>query len=230
MTREKIEDKQGILDIKAELSDGEKVDIEVQLLNQHNMVPRTLFYWSRLYSENFKQKGAYSDLRKTIVINILGFSLIEGVPYHSQYHLYEDQTFVKLTELMSIHFIEYPKFRALECQLNNSLHRWLLFLQGDVNNEILREVLAMDQIIKAADDKLNFLSADEEMQRMAELREKSIADREARDSYVRDMARDMALEETAKRLYKMGMSLEDISIATQVPLPKLKEILLFGSN
>lgn len=221
LTREKIDDKQGILDIKAELVDGEKVDIEVQLLNQYNMIPRTLFYWSRLFTENFQKRGVYSDLRKTIVINILGFDLINGVPYHSHYHLYEDQTQVKLTDLLEIHFIEYPKFKAIESQLNNPLHRWLLFLSGDASESIMKEVVAMDQMIKRADEKLTFLSADEEIRRMAELREKGNADRISRDEYVRDTAKF----ETARRLHAMGMSIEDISHATQIPVVKLKEFL-----
>lgn len=51
-----IDDKLGILDIKAVLSSGEKVNIEVQQVNQYNMIKRTLFYWSKLYAENFKKR------------------------------------------------------------------------------------------------------------------------------------------------------------------------------
>jgi len=79
----------------------------------------------------------------------------------------------------------------------------------------------MDQIIKRADNKLTFLSADEEVRRLADLREKSFADRLARDNYVRDTEK----EETAKRLFEMNMSLENISKATQIPVDRLKEIL-----
>jgi len=79
----------------------------------------------------------------------------------------------------------------------------------------------MDQMIKRADEKLTFLSADEEIRRMADLREKGNADRASRDDYVRDTEKF----ETAKRLHAMGMSLEDISQATQIPVLKLKELL-----
>jgi hypothetical protein len=56
---------------------------------------------------------------------------------------------------------------------------------------------------------------------MAELREKGNADRISRDEYVRDTAKF----ETARRLHAMGMSIEDISHATQIPVVKLKEFL-----
>jgi len=45
------EDKLGILDVKAVLSDGIKVNIEMQMVNKKDIVERTLFYWAKLYTE-----------------------------------------------------------------------------------------------------------------------------------------------------------------------------------
>ncbi|MBP3040427.1 Rpn family recombination-promoting nuclease/putative transposase [Bacillaceae bacterium Marseille-Q3522] len=59
LERSYIKDKMGKLDIKAELSSGEKVNIEVQLKDEYNMIKRTLFYWSKLYTEGFKAGGDY---------------------------------------------------------------------------------------------------------------------------------------------------------------------------
>ena len=49
LTRELINDKTAILDVKAKTEDGTQFDIEVQLTNQHNMDKRTLFYWGKLF-------------------------------------------------------------------------------------------------------------------------------------------------------------------------------------
>lgn len=43
LTKENIDDKQGILDIKAICCSGEKINVEVQLANEYNMKERTLF-------------------------------------------------------------------------------------------------------------------------------------------------------------------------------------------
>jgi predicted transposase/invertase (TIGR01784 family) len=59
LDRVREEDKLGILDIKAKTSIGEKINIEVQLLNQKNMVPRTLFYWSKLFVEGVESGSTY---------------------------------------------------------------------------------------------------------------------------------------------------------------------------
>lgn len=44
LTKELIDDKTGILDVRAKTVDGMQMDIEVQLTNQHNMDKRTVWY------------------------------------------------------------------------------------------------------------------------------------------------------------------------------------------
>lgn len=149
--------------------------------------------------------------------------------YHSKYHLYEDKSKVKLTDLKEIHFIEYPKFKQTKQEMNNPLHRWLLFLQGDLSEEKLKEVTNMDQILKRADEKLMFLSADEEIRRMAELREKGIADQIAREEHAAEQGKlEGKIEgkiEIAKNLLKMGMTIEQIVVATGLTESELRKII-----
>ncbi|USK36744.1 Rpn family recombination-promoting nuclease/putative transposase (plasmid) [Bacillus sp. F19] len=223
LTKEKIDDKQGILDIKAICYSGEKINIEVQLANEYNMKERTLFYWSKLYTENFKASEKYSDLNKTITINILGFKLLDEVEsFHSSYHIYEDHTKKLLSDLLEIHFIEMPKFNEEEVDLHNPLHRWLLFLRGDtVKQPNLEEVFILDQLVAKAEDKLRRLSADEETIRMYQLREKFIADQKTQI----DGAKNEKAIEIAKSLLKVpSMSLLDVANHTGLPFDIVKEI------
>ena len=55
LTKEVINDKTSIIDVRARTAKGENVDIEVQLTDQGNMDKRTLFYWGKMYLENIKQ-------------------------------------------------------------------------------------------------------------------------------------------------------------------------------
>ena len=61
-----INGKSCILDVRAILEDGTKVNIEVQLRNEHNIDRRSLFYWSRMYSEKVEQGNNYKDLPNVI--------------------------------------------------------------------------------------------------------------------------------------------------------------------
>jgi predicted transposase/invertase (TIGR01784 family) len=63
-----MHDKLGILDIRAKTAKGEQLNIEVQLVNQYNMDKRTLFYWSKIYSEQLREGQPFNDLKKTITI------------------------------------------------------------------------------------------------------------------------------------------------------------------
>lgn len=229
--KEKIDDKQGILDIKAICYSGEKINIEVQLANEYNMKERTLFYWSKLFTEDFKAAEKYSDLNKTITINILGFNYLDNIEsFHSSYKIYEDETMQLLTDLLEIHFIEMPKFNAMDADLHNPLHRWLLFLREDtVKQANLEEVFILDQLVAKAEDKLRRLSADEETIRMYQLREKFIADQKTQIEGARNDGKNEGMHEKAiviaKSLFEIpSMSVQDVAKHTGLSLQKVKEI------
>ncbi len=74
---ETIDDKMGILDVRVITEKGTNINIEIQLINKYNMINKTLFYWSRLYSEQIKTGADYKDLKRTITINILNFNYID---------------------------------------------------------------------------------------------------------------------------------------------------------
>ena len=71
-----IEDKFSRLDVKAMTSNNEIINIEIQLKNEYNMIKRSLYYWSKLYSEQLNEGEDYSVLKRTICINILNFKYL----------------------------------------------------------------------------------------------------------------------------------------------------------
>ncbi|WP_442637914.1 Rpn family recombination-promoting nuclease/putative transposase [Rossellomorea marisflavi] len=227
-----IEDKPGILDLKAVLKSGEKVNIEVQQLNQYNMTKRTLFYWSKLYTENFKKNEKYSTLQKTIAINILGYSLFKRESFQSSYHIYEDRTFEKLNDDLEIHFLELPVFKETEKDTTSPLHRWLLFLTEPEDSNVLEEIVMMDEVIRETEERLNQLSADPETRRLYELREKKIRDDLSNLSGAKEEGKKEGMEigermkarEVAKKLLNKGMDEEEVSDLTGIPLSDLKKL------
>lgn len=51
----------------------EQADIEVHVINQHNMERRTLFYWSRMYLLSLPAGKLYQNLKPAITINLLSY-------------------------------------------------------------------------------------------------------------------------------------------------------------
>lgn len=80
-----------------------------------------------------------------------------------------------LSDILEIHFIELKKFSKIKKDINNPLHRWLLFLINP-EDKVLEEIEMADPKIKKARGVLNYLSEDEEVIRLAELRKKKIMD------------------------------------------------------
>jgi predicted transposase/invertase (TIGR01784 family) len=58
--REHAEDKLSVLDIYARTEKNEYVNIEIQVTNKYDMVKRTLYYWSRIYTSQIKKNNVYS--------------------------------------------------------------------------------------------------------------------------------------------------------------------------
>lgn len=221
LEKEFIDDKTGRLDVRAETYSGEQIDIEMQLTNQHNMTKRSLFYLSKLYVDSIKAGGKYGDLKRTIAINILDFNILPIARYHSTFHFYEDhEEDFMLTDVMEIHYIEYPKFRGVEKNLHDPLHRWLLFLDEKLPEDQLEELMAMDPVIRQAEARLEWLSGDEETLRLYEAREHA---RIEHNSLMWE-AEQRGIRKVALNLIDQGLDNEFISKMTGLSLAEVNRI------
>ena len=54
LEKDLLEDKVGILDIRAKIEDKINCNIELQIVDRKNIEKRILYYWSKLYSMNLK--------------------------------------------------------------------------------------------------------------------------------------------------------------------------------
>lgn len=131
---------------------------------------------SKLYIEQINPGQPFSVLNKTITINILDFKYLNIDKYHSVFHLREEEkTEYKLSDLIEIHFIELPKFRKNEYDINKPLERWLLYMETS-SEEVLNMLTDKDPTIKKAEEILDWLGTDEETVRQYERREMQIHD------------------------------------------------------
>ncbi len=181
LRRELKDDKLGILDIITELEGKEQCNIEMQVVEQDNIIERILYYWSRLYTKSIKKAKDYSALQRTIIILITDFEIegVEGLDYHSTWKIMEINSVKKLilTDKLEIDIIELPKIKGRENE-ENELMDWLIFLDNPSSERVIRK-MEENKNLKEAVEKLDEISADEKMQRIAELREKAIMDEKA---------------------------------------------------
>ena len=65
---EHLKDKKCILDIKVRLPDKTSIDVEIQVTNQYNMDKRSIYYVSKLCSDQLSSGDEYTELRPSIVL------------------------------------------------------------------------------------------------------------------------------------------------------------------
>lgn len=233
LRREFKDDKLGVLDILAELDGKEKCNIEMQVIDSKSVIERILYYWSRLYSRQIKIGQEYSLLERTIIILITDFKIegLEELDYHSTWKIIETKGRKRiLTEKLEIDIIELPKIEGKEKESGRLLD-WLYFLENPKSRRVT-EKMEESKEIKEAVEKLDSLSEDERMQRIADLREKAILDEKAIYAKGLDDGIKEGLEkgkqkeklEIAKKLKKEGMNTELIAEITGLKIKEIAEI------
>ena len=180
LAKDTITDKTGILDVKLRLKDGTTIDIEIQNSWSAEFIPRTLFYWSKMYLEGFKEGEPYTSLTKCITINLIsqGFNLNHKV--HSAYSILEQNAHQPLTDLMEIHFLNLSAAQKYGIQKNpiekrQKLLNWLQFIETD-SSEVRKMLATTSPILQMLNEKIDVLSLKPEERKLYESRMKLKSD------------------------------------------------------
>jgi len=200
-----IGDKTSILDVRAVLQSRTRVNIEVQVRNQHNMDRRSLFYWSKEYAESLKAGQDYHKLPNVIAINIVDFDYPPVHNFHTRFHLREDDDRdMILTGALEIHFINMVKYRkqARKGVVDDPLSRWMAWLNRRSPPELVAEVVKMDSAIQAANERMVYVTGDKEAIRAYEMRQMALSDYTSTMNY----ARDEGLKQGMRKGMKKGMT------------------------
>ena len=210
LTADVVGDKSSILDVRAVLQGGSKVNVEIQIRNQHNMEKRSLFYWGREFIKNIHEGENYRILPKVITINIINFSFLPSKDFHTCFHLREDEDKTILTDALEIHFVDMVKWRKIKNKdiENNALHRWLTWLNPKSRPELVEEVMKMDTAIQKAKEKQEVVLNDEETERLYFLRQLAYWDNINANEYAQEeaeKARKKGLEKGIKQGRKEGI-------------------------
>ena len=68
LEKDLIDDKVGILDIRATLNQTIPCDVEMQIASSKHIAERILWYWAKLYCSQISRGEQYGKLHKTIAI------------------------------------------------------------------------------------------------------------------------------------------------------------------
>ncbi len=134
-TAEREDEKETIMDIRAETNSGEELDIEMQSGNLRVYPDRILFYGGRLVNSSLQHGLKYDKMKKSIVVSIInGILFSETDCCHSIFDVRERETGLLLSDRLEFHFLELGK------------------VDGDKPVEKLTEIESLAAYLKYAND------------------------------------------------------------------------------
>ena len=216
------DEKGGRLDLQAKVEDGTIISIEMQLRNEYNFQERTTLYGGKVISRETERGTDYEDINQVIMINILGFNLLDVEDYISKTAIVLDKhrEYEVLTG-MKWYFIELPKFRKQNPDMDEKINQWLVFID-DYNKELVKVAEKKNETLKKARIEMNYLTGDAEVRRLAELREKWEMDRISAINHATRVGKEEGAKEKAIQIAKEMLN-ESISVETIMKLTKLSK-------
>ena len=171
--KESENDKYGILDVKVHTKNGRVVHVEVQLWSIPEMKERSVYYQSKMITEQMSSGQNYSLIKRVVSIIITDYPLIPADEnYHHQFR-YRTKNGTEFTDLTEIDTLELSKLPPDAG--SSDLWYWMKFIKSD-DREVLDMLAERSPQLRKAVGVLKELSADERNRMLYEEREKARRD------------------------------------------------------
>ena len=132
------------VDVKAKLSSGTTVIIEMQILNVQGMEQRILYNAAKAYSTQLVQGESYHLLNPVIALTLTDFVMFpEMAEYKSIFRLTEKDYLVEYNGDIELIFIELPKFSKTEAELSDVTDKWIYFIKNAGSLAYIPETLSI---------------------------------------------------------------------------------------
>ncbi len=234
--REYPDDKLFRLDLRVLTSNNEHINVEVQVRNEFDIMPRSLHYLARLYSSQIKKgdcRKRPADFGKAITLNFLCYNLIEteedkdGENYeekpdttrsyirHMTFH--DRETKEEFTDLMEMVFVE---LKRMDHDDPESLRdQWTTFFRLEDETQ-LEELCQRNAIFDKAVDQMIHISDEDVSRYHKEQRRLAVQDALAREKAIVEEEK----KAIAKRMLAKGMSPPDIADITGLSEDAIREL------
>ncbi len=229
------EDKQGILDVRILMNDDTEIDIEIQLAELKVWGDRSLFYMSKMYTDQIEAGQDYTKFKKCVSISILNFNLFPDTlksrtinseknkicddEFYSCFHIREDNHHFLYTDKMEFHVIELPKLPKELKENSTDILLWAKFINAEREEEF-KMLASKNTYIDSAYERLQVISQDKQKQMEYDARQKAILDHnqmvlEATEKGLKQGI-EKGIEIVAKKLIAAGYPTDTIAQLTDI--------------
>ena len=189
--------KSSYLDVKARLSNGNWVIIEMQVLNVEGFEKRVLYNATKTYSAQLNKGDDYEILSPVIALTITDFEMFDDIDRPiSWFVLKEKESSVEypISDLELV-FVELPKFKVPLDSLETLTDKWIYFLQNAKDLSVVPDSMGSVAEIRQAFDIANQAGLTREELDLIERQLMYIQDQRGALTYVTRVAREQGLEQ-----------------------------------
>lgn len=184
--------KDSFLDVKAVLADKSTVIIEMQVASVTGFEKRVVYNAAKIYSNQLKTGGNYSNFRPVIALTIVDFIMFKNTERLITDFVFSEKTenFEYTKEQMQFVFVELPKFKKELSELETLTDKWIYFLkEAALLEEIPSNLAEVREIEKA----LNIAN-------QANLTPKELEEADRRETWLRDRRGEIIFAKTEEVL------------------------------
>lgn len=219
LRKDSEDDKYGILDVRVQLDNEVQIDFEMQVVYYDYWANRTIYYLSKMYTEQIREGDSYDRLQKCIQVSILAHVLFqEDDECYRCISFCDVKTGKEYTDLMEMHILELLKLPP-EQKSETDLMQWMRFLNGK-RREDFEKMAKKNSCFEEAYKELDKLSADEKKRLEYEARQKAIRDRDILIKTGENRGR----KEIILSMIEAGLPLEQIAEITKETLETIQEL------
>ena len=197
------------LDIAATSDEGIKFDIEIQCQKTKDIINRTVYYASKLFTKDLKENEDYNN-SKVISIWIFGENVTDRESAINEGYITlkenEKDGYEILTDNLRIIYLELNKYKITKDNIGDKLTKWVDFLTNPIN---LEKSTFEDEDIEKARKKLEFISSDDKERASLEAIKEGLFDQYSSFNIGKKEGREEWLKEGEKK----GLKEKSIEIA-----------------
>lgn len=223
---EAIDDKKFILDILVELNKDSYINLEMQVINEHNWVERSLAYLCRTFS-SIRKNTPYGKMKPVHQIGILNFTLFEDAPeFYANYEFLNVKSLRSYSDKLKLSVLDLTRIDlATDEDKAKELDYWAELFKSKTWEEI-RMLAEKEPIFSEVATEVQKLSKEEKIRLQCLAREDYYRTQQDFHNHYKDQlkALDKALTEKDKALTEKDKALAEKDKALAEQQKKIEEL------
>ena len=195
-----IDDKTFLLDSKVLLNNNTVINLEMQVINEHNWPERSLSYLCRSF-DNLKEGAGYREITPVIQIGLLDFTLFSEHPeFYATYQLLNVKNYIKYSDKLCLHVLDLTRTDlATEEDKQYQIDCWAALFKATTWEE-LKMLAEKNESIAEAIETVYKLSEEEKIRLQCEARE---------DYYRRQRDAQLLREENERKMQENKRQMQE---------------------